>query len=400
VLAAYKLSLDLLFGNISGEEEVRERGALIGRAIDLPRYALVIIEPDARYYERLSFEQREYIRYRALEIAEAHFVGRCNTAAANVPMDHVVLILNFRGDGNVRSRIDDLLMNLRTEIGLDQNIVVSDMAEHPADVRQLYERARERLGYRFLLGYGNVLTPESVGAIEETSAAFPFDALRQYEVLLRAGRYDELKEELKVLFDAVAACRYSLPIVWTIRYEIVNVIVWMSEEQRLKTPELGKHRLLAESREISFLPAWREWIFHVIDVYSRNCSLRRTAVKDEFLDRITEYIRSHLDHELSLQSVASAFSVSQSHLSRLFKQGEGINFREFVLSAKIARARDLLTDETDLTVTEIARSLGYHDLAYFARLFREHCGMTPSEYRRAYAEYGVKPAGTRVDDRG
>lgn len=58
-------------------------------------------------------------------------------------------------------------------------------------------------------------------------------------------------------------------------------------------------------------------------------------------------------------------------------------FKAYLLDVRIRQACTLLT-HSDLTITNIARSVGYEDSLYFSRLFRRKKGQTPSQYRSTH----------------
>jgi len=181
-------------------------------------------------------------------------------------------------------------------------------------------------------------------------------------------------------------------------YQIVNLIAWVCREQGLDSEDFSKESLIAQFNELPFLGLFREWLFDVIDLYGESVAERKIAVNVEFLDSITDYIRLNLQNEISLQSVAEAFSISRSHLSRIFKEGKGMSFQDFVVSEKFVRAAELLVENADESITVISRSLGYFDLAYFSKLFKARYGMTPSQYRKQHRT--VDPLHRISTDRG
>lgn len=96
----------------------------------------------------------------------------------------------------------------------------------------------------------------------------------------------------------------------------------------------------------------------------------------------TELIRRHLDERPTLEQVASHVRLSPDAFSRLFRRDTGRTFRDYCVSARIERARTLLT-ETPFNVAEIARMLGYADYRLFARQFALHNGArSPTTWRR------------------
>lgn len=78
--------------------------------------------------------------------------------------------------------------------------------------------------------------------------------------------------------------------------------------------------------------------------------------------------------------LARKFGYSPVHFSRVFSQIMGEPPREYIVNARLQRARQLLR-ESNLSIGEIADMLGYPDIYFFSRQFREKCGKTPTEYR-------------------
>jgi AraC-like DNA-binding protein len=83
--------------------------------------------------------------------------------------------------------------------------------------------------------------------------------------------------------------------------------------------------------------------------------------------------------KLDLQSVARRVGQSESHFSRTFKQETGLNFRRVLLETRIDAACYLLK-KTELSSTQIAAMLSYHDVASFLRAFKTHRQCTPHEF--------------------
>lgn len=93
-------------------------------------------------------------------------------------------------------------------------------------------------------------------------------------------------------------------------------------------------------------------------------------------------IREDPSANWTVAEMAKALNVVPDHLSRLFKNVAGVGPRQFVITAKIERAKLLLRDQ-DLPVWEVAELLGYSSCYYFSRQFKSVTGYTPSEIRRA-----------------
>jgi len=82
----------------------------------------------------------------------------------------------------------------------------------------------------------------------------------------------------------------------------------------------------------------------------------------------------------SLNDLARRLSYEMNRLSKNIKQLTGSNFSELMQSKRISHAKSLL-EITDLSTTEIARRVGYNNVTFFYRLFRDQVGCSPGDYR-------------------
>lgn len=85
--------------------------------------------------------------------------------------------------------------------------------------------------------------------------------------------------------------------------------------------------------------------------------------------------------QLALDEVAHEIAASRRSLQRAF-EAEGITFRQAVTVARIRRAKMLLA-QGDIAVHAVCARVGYRSKAEFAKAFKRHVGVRPSEYKRA-----------------
>lgn len=97
--------------------------------------------------------------------------------------------------------------------------------------------------------------------------------------------------------------------------------------------------------------------------------------------KIQMYVDEHALEALTVQGVADHFQISQPYLFRLFKQVTGTAFMQYIIQRRMGEAQTLLLI-TDLSVTEIARAVGYDNLSHFTKMFTQNVGMSPRIYRK------------------
>jgi transcriptional regulator GlxA family with amidase domain len=84
----------------------------------------------------------------------------------------------------------------------------------------------------------------------------------------------------------------------------------------------------------------------------------------------------------TIAALAKRAGYSVDHFSRVFLKVTGARPQDYAISARIDRARQLLS-ESNLTIGMIAEALGFRDIFFFSRQFRQKTGQTPTEFRRA-----------------
>lgn len=86
----------------------------------------------------------------------------------------------------------------------------------------------------------------------------------------------------------------------------------------------------------------------------------------------------------TVESMADFLCMSPQHLGRLFRRGQGQSPRDFLISLRLDRARNLLIERPELRVHEVAEAVGYDDSNHFIRRFKLREGCTPSQFRNLH----------------
>lgn len=111
--------------------------------------------------------------------------------------------------------------------------------------------------------------------------------------------------------------------------------------------------------------------------------VKRQRQKRKLIDEIIRYVEENLEKKITLKEVAAHFDFTPNYLGYLFKEEYGVPFSEYVNERKTVRVSELLSDPT-LKIYEIAERMGYKNIIYFNRQFKQSMGMTPGEYRKKH----------------
>ena len=89
----------------------------------------------------------------------------------------------------------------------------------------------------------------------------------------------------------------------------------------------------------------------------------------------------HLSEAIAIKDLASEACLSPEHFIRLFKNSIGTTPMQYITRKRIEKSQHLLFT-TDMSIKNIAFTLGFTDCSYFVRVFKHTLGMTPQEYRK------------------
>lgn len=114
-------------------------------------------------------------------------------------------------------------------------------------------------------------------------------------------------------------------------------------------------------------------------------ALRCQKVKPTAADRmplsdILDYLHAHFTEDISLQTLSNVFYISQYHLCREFKRYTNSTIIQYLNSLRIIEAQKLLS-ETDMSVTDIGKQVGFSSLTHFGRIFKSVTGVSPKQWK-------------------
>ena len=99
------------------------------------------------------------------------------------------------------------------------------------------------------------------------------------------------------------------------------------------------------------------------------------------INEIVEYVNGHYNEDINLNSMGEMFFMNPAYLSRIFKSETGQNFNDYVSRIRMNSAVELLKDGT-LKMDDISEMIGYENVNYFFKKFKEYYHCTPSQFRK------------------
>ena len=116
------------------------------------------------------------------------------------------------------------------------------------------------------------------------------------------------------------------------------------------------------------------------DIPKRIVDNVRNSDEQTTIKYLREYVENNYIYDITMQEAAEEMGYSDAYFSKLFKQYFNQNFTAYLTEYRIKKAKELLCN-TNKSIKDISRMVGYTDSNYFARIFKRIVGEIPSKYR-------------------
>ena len=118
--------------------------------------------------------------------------------------------------------------------------------------------------------------------------------------------------------------------------------------------------------------------------YTQQVDEGDAQVSDErqrLIEQAVAFIEQNYSEQLSLEDIATQVYLSPNYFSEVFKESTGVAPWEYVTKMRLDESKELLRN-TKRSITDIALSVGFGDSSYYAKVFKERFGQTPSAFRK------------------
>ena len=107
------------------------------------------------------------------------------------------------------------------------------------------------------------------------------------------------------------------------------------------------------------------------------------SIQSKYIRQAQDFLTANYRQRVTLERLAEVVSLNKFYLQKLFLQKTALTPNQYLTNIRISRAKELLR-MTKTPVSTIAEETGIENASYFIRIFREHEGMTPAEFRRLW----------------
>jgi len=348
-------------------------------------YAIILIKIHHRdvYYENIS----KNISKGSNNLKELIQLYLCeqfgNAITFQIEDNQIVSIVNIKkGVETIEDAIEKTAQKLMSE---DEyvyfSIVYSNVYDSSADLHTAFEKVVEIMKYRKFISKTQVIT-ENILEKKLDVFYFPENQQKQFSNLMINAKKEECIQLIDKVFDynlkkeANEYCIYLLYV--QVTDCCFNVLLQLFNEIPKDLPTINEYFFLRQCSSIEdYKNRYGGIVSKCIDYIGNN-----HKQSDYIVDYVKKYINENYTKEITVDFLADSLKITRSYLSLYFKKKTGVNLSDYLNNVRMTRACALLQNSL-LKVKDIAPKVGIYSINTFIRLFKQHTGKTPNDYRKS-----------------
>ncbi|ERI92491.1 response regulator receiver domain protein [Clostridiales bacterium oral taxon 876 str. F0540] len=295
--------------------------------------------------------------------------------------DYFVLIVNFNSKdyAELIECLNNLTLSLIHQCP-DIYFSVSNTFNSLDNLKDTYNSFKCLLGYKFFLKNKSLIMQQE---LSDRSPKKKFDFKYYSEMLYSlniASALDYLRQYIENSIIEFSIDEFELKTLFqNAFYNIINIL----EELNFDIGELSGSKIeyfqkIDDSRYADELLNILE---NINSDLTKALNGKESPIDDEIIGKITQYITSHYNEQLSLKDIADKFHFNYYYLSSYFSSHIAEGFSEYLNKIRVEKALELLRNEA-IPVSEVSYLVGYSDHSYFCKVFKKFTKVTPSKFRK------------------
>ncbi|OAS13260.1 response regulator [Paenibacillus oryzisoli] len=375
---------NLIQGRALPEKKLQDQLSLYGIAIDMDRsvsLVLIRLEDRGRRYEPSDMSIMGYAVANIVE--ELLMDHRYSYWNCDDLYGHLMFVVQPKHNEfeNMQALVnleDHMKKTVNELLHLTITVIPSPLGSLTFQMEELYQRCLVTVraqsaqdgDFTSRLGVDSARTSSHVVASLYTPPLFPH--------LLEAGNWKAASGKLtEILSEWNEKYSGSNEHLTEIYYSLKSAFSYFVHKNGGLLADYGLH----ESTEIKSPGELEHWAVKMLNRLREQLNTELTSSRHFIVAaRVHQFVQDHLSEDVSLQAIADHVYMHPTHLSKVFKRETGENISEYLFRLRMERAVFLLKDSR-YKVYEIASMLGYKNPTYFIKVFKEHIGVTPQEFR-------------------
>jgi two-component system, response regulator YesN len=393
-----KLLSDLLSGRVdeNSKKAIDEFYTSGDLAIDCHSTLVVImlkVDDYADLRSRFEYEKRKAIKFKVYQALKTVLFPNQNTEFIDLGAGKLIVLVNYNEPSDsaklLKESMGDGIILLKDKIleiaGSTFSIFVSPPGHTYRDLPYIYTEVEHLSKYGFFFGRESVIYPSDVIGFGNNMHDYPHDkekdlaeAIALEKPDLTAEIYRQILEEVGIVTEDV--CRHILNQLFFVTKRAflskVNDINVLSGVFDSFYEKLQKVEILTEANLY-----FEELFKQIFDQFY----IIKKMKYDELINFITAYVEENYSlNTLSVNVIADEVNMSAAFIGKLFKQLTSRSIPDLISETRLNKSKELLSS-TNISINEIAGTVGFTNSSYFYMVFKKEYGVTPSQYRQKYA---------------
>ena len=296
------------------------------------------------------------------------------------PLGNITVILPDVGYGARIGALEALRRELEEAVSGRVGMACGRPAEGLVAAGDSYRSALATLDFAYVLGTDHIIDQEEYGALVR-DAALPA-LLDEAEIRRLAQARDEeaLRARLDAWFDALQ--REPASDLRQVRVNLIEFTAVLCEELLpsgdVYAARQSMLRALTQGRFASDLR--RTMLDGLAKLFGGGAALQDSS--SHFTAEVIGIVeQDYANPHLSIKSIAAKIHVNAAYLGRTFYRDTGKYFSDYLNEYRIGKAKALLSGQR-VRIQEIGERVGYVSSSYFAQVFRQQTGVSPSQWRK------------------
>ena len=293
-------------------------------------------------------------------------------------------LLFITGDtGSGKQRVLNVINNVREETGIRVTAALGEMIRNLEDYKNVYMDLSAALDRRYILGGRDIITLKNFG---NTAAAEYYYSLETERLLVNyvmSGDREKVMLLLKRILNrgmdsghlSEAGVREFRAVLLISMKRLMQKINRTAEELFEQGEAVFEELERCEDRE-RFAAGITRVVKSIVNAVEHDAR----ADEDRMCEQILQYIQQHLEIDISMNDVSQEFGISASTVTRRLKEKYNIGFKAYLNDCRIERAKEIMRENPEKMIKEIAAMVGFNNTVSFNRLFKQHEGISPGQY--------------------
>lgn len=248
-------------------------------------------------------------------------------------------------------------------------------------VHQSYSEADYAARYRLVKGGNQVISYSEINRDKEGILWYPLETEKQLVKAIKQGNGDDVEQAIRMMISGIASQSISIEKIEFICFDIINTV--MKTLVEMDIPPDG-YDASVEKLFVPHLETMEELEHQMVGFCHQVCRYvndHKESKNHVLLEQLVAYVdKNYSEPGINLDRIAEEFGFSASYLTRFFKNQTGHSLMRYIDDIRMEKARKLLK-ETDQTLGDMIKEIGYTDTTNFIRKFKKLEGVTPIQYR-------------------